>query len=279
MRPIDRDRTPPGFGLRDFTDLLQGFGPYCSFCERPLPDEVWLWNKRAGSVFSSSSHPLIWPGWVWGDLLLLDRNCALSHKQRRHRYRQRLVGRLLTPDDEELSFRHGEKSPIEYALKAVSLVIIDEDGAGVSRRNEEFALAIGHTDAAIRTIDHFALNTRYFTAGTDGNQDELRIPEADYLSALDRRVEQRTQVWRMAESIARILSEASGTDQQSALIDEARLTIAAAGFWSTWATVLGRLLSEDFLLSLLAPSGRPNWTSGPGPHNTFPGTRKSWIRG
>lgn len=276
MRPVVKDDLPefPG-GPPLVTFLLQKLGPYCSFCERPLPDECWLWDKGSGFALSSGVLPITQDRVDWSRYLILDANCAYAHQEREGYYRQRLQGQLLMPDEEQLSFLQGEKSPIQYFLQKVTFVVVDDDEKEIIRRDEEFVLAKGHTDEAIRTIEHFGLNTRYYSSTTN----EFRIPDDEYYSAFDRRVRQRTEVWHMAEVVERLIANTKESEFQTRLVDEARLTIAAAGFWSTWATVLGRRLPTSILLSLLNPPDRFDWTFGPGPHNTFPGTRKSWIRG
>ena len=276
MRPVEKDDLPesPG-GPALVTFLLQKLGPYCSFCERPLPDECWLWDKRSGFALSSSLLPITQDRVDWGQFLILDANCAYAHQERESYYRQRLQGQLLMPDEEPLSFLRGEKSPIQYFLQKATLVVVDDDDKEIVRRDEEFVLAKGLTDEAIRTIEHFGLNTRYYSATTN----IFSMPNDEYYSAFDRRVRQRTDVWHMAEVVERLIADTEESDFQTRLVDEARLTIAAAGFWSTWATVLSRRLSTDILLNLLSSPDRLDWTFGPGPHNTFPGTRNGWIRG
>ena len=228
MRPVEKDGLPPDpSGLPLVTFLLQKLGPYCSFCERPLPDECWLWNKNTGFALSSQFLPITQELVDWDQLLILDRNCAYAHQQREAYYRQRLRGQLLMPDEAELSFRRGEKSPIQYSLKRVTLVVVDEYEKEVLRRDDEVVLAIGLTDEAIRTIEHFGLNTRYYSQATN----EFRIPDDEYYSAYDRRVRQRTDVWHMAGVVERLIADTRESEFQTRLrYDEARLTIAAAGF-------------------------------------------------
>ena len=276
MRPVEKRGLPADpFGPPLVAYLLQKLGPYCSFCERPLPDECWLWDKSSGFQLSSALIPITQTAVNWSDLFILDRNCALAHEQRRAYYRQALGGLLLMPDDDEPSFRVRGPSPITYSLKKFQSIVIDEEGKEITRTDVDAVLATGFTDEAIRTIEHFGLNTRYYDQATG----VFRIPEDEYDSAYDRRVSQRTEAWRMAERLAGIIANTEESEFQNRLIDEARLTIAAAGFWSTWATVLSEQISSTgTLLRLLRAPDELEWTAGPGPHNTFPGTRTDWIQ-
>jgi hypothetical protein len=278
MRPIEKVGLPTAAAGRSIVGLLlQRLGPYCSICERPLPDECWLWDKTTGAVLSSK-FPLGADSVTdWDRFLVLDKNCAQSHEQRLSTYLSRLAGRLLLPDGNELSFRRGAGSPIEYQWTEVLFVVIDEDGQPIDKRDQRMVLAVGRTDEAIRTIEHFALNTRYFIAGSDNRSHEFRIPREELESVVDGRVAQRNHVWRMAQQMLETLPANIDNAPLPALIDDARRTIAGAGFWSTWASVLGERFSEETLLSLFSPRNRPDWTSGPGPHNTYPGTRQDWV--
>lgn len=51
--------------------LMNAFGHFCAFCERPLLDESWVWDARTGRCVDDA------PGAAtdWAHLYLLDRNC------------------------------------------------------------------------------------------------------------------------------------------------------------------------------------------------------------
>lgn len=79
--------------------LMNAFGHFCAFCERPLLDESWVWDARTGHCVDDA------PGSAadWTHLYLLDRNC----------YEAQLAAppvdpaALLLPDQPGLSTRPG----------------------------------------------------------------------------------------------------------------------------------------------------------------------------
>ena len=173
----------------------------------------------------------------------------------------------------------GDRSPLTYELEESTVTITAADGQTRRSSRAEVVIVKGHTPEAHATIDFFQLNSRYYLP----EERAFRIPEVEYLSHADRRVAQRTRAWIMAERISDAIaavqnSRDSETDVLNIFLEQARLAIAAAGFWSTWATVLGRRLdnNRELLTRLLLPRNR-DWTIGPGPHNTFPGTRSDWL--
>jgi hypothetical protein len=286
MRPVSKPRLPDFvFGLSAEVLLFHALGEYCSLCERPLPAESWCWHKRLGTegdvarVEGANSETIV-PSEPrrmdrsdWHNVLMLDWNCYLAQRDRK----ADVPLSLLLPDESSVCFRVDRDSPLTYRLEAVTLIITGPEGQVLDKRERESVIVEGHTEAARETINYFALNTRYF----DAARREFRIPEADALSLADRRVNQRTRVWHMATRLAETLAEFRSREgpEIDLLIENARLAIAAAGFWSTWATVFWRKLNPDrpLLRRLLLPRDQ-DWTVGPGPHNLFPGTREDWLQ-
>jgi hypothetical protein len=284
MRPVSKPHLPDAaFGLSADALLFHALGEYCSFCERPLSAENWVWHKRLGTDSRVAEAEAItgerlipWgPRPIepsdWPNVLLLDWNCYLAQRDRRGGK----APDLLMPDEERPCFRLDGDSPITYELRRVTVVVIDDEGRVLNQDPDELVIAIGHDADADAMIEHFQLNSRYFSAADH----EFRLPEFDALSLADRRVQQRTAVWRRATRLARSLNDRRDDRSILFLIENARLAIAAAGFWATWATVLWKELhgDRDLLRRLLLPLDL-DWTVGPGPHNLFPGTRQDWLQ-
>ena len=171
------------------------------------------------------------------------------------------------PDEEPVCFRLDGDSPITYDLRDVMVVVTDGGDRVIEESIVPLVIADGHDEAASATIAHFQLNSRYF----DPDRMEYRISQSDTLSAADRRVQQRTEVWKMATRLADIISMAGSREEGSSTvpIENARLTIAAAGFWSTWATVLWKRTGGDRTL-LGHCSSRRAWTGRWAPGPTIP---------
>ena len=286
MRPVLKAHLPDwAFGLPADVLLMHAVGEYCSFCERPLTAETWVWHKRAGTdpvvalweMFLGETLIRREAGRIdrsqWRNVLLLDVNCYVAQRDR-----ERVSPKgFLMPDEEPVCFRLDGDSPVTYDLRDVRVVVTDAGDNVLEESVVPLVIANGHDEAANATIAHFQLNSRYFNP----DRAEYRIPRSDSLSAVDRRVQQRTEVWKMATRLADIISMAGSREVGSinVPIENARLTIAAAGFWSTWATVLWKRTGGDrtLLRRLLLPPGL-DWTVGPGPHNPFPGTRRDWLQ-
>lgn len=298
MRPVLKPRLPDfAFGLSADVLLLQALGEYCSICERPLPAENWIWHKRwLYSYFISHVEDYYeirlpsGPSWaisgsMWHDVLIVDHNCFraqddVSHKARDNfSHKHKMEVDLLYPDEDRVCFTLGPDSPITYELEEVTRVLTSDDGGTRQSIPIKAVIAKGNTPAAKATIDFFQLNSRYYNSA----QREFRIPEGDYLAHADRRVEQRTRVWSMAERVSGAIitlrdRKDGETNFLNIFLEQARLAIAAAGFWSTWATVFGKRLNYDReLLGRLFLPRPEEWTAGSGPHNTFPGTRNDWL--
>jgi hypothetical protein len=294
MRPVRKPELPDhAFGLAADVLLMQCLGEYCSLCERPLPAEAWVWDKATATASSTgiveteiAELPFVQPmvpvqRSSWRHMLLLDHNCYLAQAGRA---REAKPGDLLYPDDLPACFQLSRSSPITYSLEDATIIVLDERGGVANQWPDKRVIAQGATEAAQATIEFFELNTRYYAAGSGGSRSEFRIPLADFQSLADRRVDQRTRVWHQAMDLAQLVRTARAQDREqetsalNMLISQARLWIAAAGFWATWATVLGKALDydSDLLSRLLSPTGR-DWSAGPGAHNLLPGTRDDWL--
>lgn len=246
MRPIERPwhDVDERYYRRVGPRLLTALGDYCSFCERPLPGELWVLDPRTGEVGEWDDPGSYW----WPAPLLACHNCRDAHLTSG----TDALRLLLFPDDDRLSFRVGDGSPLTYALEPVRMVMVEEDGTEAVSVVERVIVS-GSTDAARATIRHFGLNTDYH----DPASGSFRIPVADALRGADRRVDQRTDAWRTVTSIALTAGSAS-RELRDALLDQLRMIVSGLGFWSTCATALRAAMGPDAPLArVLLGEGSP----------------------
>lgn len=257
---------------------LQVFGPFCAVSERCLPAAHTLWNAREHRAVNVD-QPV---NEEWRDCLLLDQTTfgIIEHKPRPEG--------LLLPH-EQITFSLHD-SPFRYDLELVKVALLDEDGAVMADPEEQdLVIVSATTERAQRTIDFFALNG----AGYDPEKNRLSIKRLDYLSMVDHRIFERTEAWQRALHVAAGIEEANDIRTRQFLAEQARLVVAASGFWSVWATVFWRAFADlDLVASMLVQQPREleklrvafaesNRTFVPeilghGPDNCFPGTHPDW---
>ena len=264
--------------------LMAAFGPFCMLSERPLPSGSYVW--RTGTAREMGDAPAMADD--WNDLYLLDEATFAAVSE------QDAPKDILLPDRAS-TFRL-QDSPFVYGLEEVRIVFLDEEGEPMGEPTmERLAVVRGTTPEAERTIEAFALNTRWF----DADNKELRMPHVAYLSMDDHRLHERTIAWRRAEQAADLVRQALAQGLEESigmLLDQVRLTANAAGYWSVWATVLWRELEDRDMvlrsvsmpeedvahgLALLAETDKREVIRehlGYGPHNAFPGTRVDWLK-
>jgi hypothetical protein len=290
MRPIEKLAIPK----TEFSSPIDGvlmnhLGTHCSICERPMPDQAWVWNQDTGKTIKGKSNQADWP-----HLLLLCHNCHDSQKTAP----QELRPHLLLPD-KDLTFRLDDKAELVYTLQPVSLVYLDDQGnPETAPNNVELVIVRACSPAAQATIDYFGLNTHYYNQ----NDNSFRIPKKDYLSMVDRRVDLRTEAWHNAQQYADYLKETDTELLINAFLQQARIIIQSGGFWSTWATVMWQSFHDKTLLEkLLLPrveEEKPKKVnrlkatpmaavttsdsdkakaSIPTRNNTMPGTSRKWL--
>ena len=268
MRPVTKVRllAPPQDVQPALGRLISALGAYCSFSERPLHDYAGLWNPSSSDLATDQDR-------ASDDLLLID----VSTQRIAQASRLTPWPELLRPDV-DLTFTLDDRSPITYAPQEVQVTYIDETGAPVGDPVlETFVFATGHTDAAASTIAAYGLNSAWYDAG----RAELRIPLADHLAMVDTRLQEQTAAWTKATASAERLSSIPDPEHARVFVDHVRLTVAATGYWSVWATVFWRRFSNPQMLRRLlvgpagdtGPSDRLRSTgAAPGPQ-VFPGTR------
>ncbi|MFJ4375221.1 hypothetical protein ACIP1T_21785 [Pseudomonas japonica] len=277
MRPLLRPPLPDQVRGRYTAAslLMSAFGHFCAFCERPLPDQHWVWNARTGTCLDRESYDVD----DWPHLYLLDHNC--------HQAQQASSaidpGTLLLPTAENVFDLRGE-SQLHYSLQPLLRTLLDDDARPVTHQLVPSVLIIGRSAPALATIDYFKLNTRYY----DDETQTLRIPWQDHLSLEDRRMEQRTRTWLEAEALAKRVLRSFSYGLQAVVIQQFRQTAGVSGYWSAAATAAARMrdpeLRRRIFVDAAEPAGRDVFIEGfnpgesalfrgSGPHHTFPGTR------
>ncbi|MBA2116091.1 hypothetical protein HOV93_32800 [Planctomycetes bacterium FF15] len=202
----------------------------------------------------------------WDDLLLLSENSYLAQLGKRQQEMQ-------FPDDiQKLSYTLDHRSPLHYQLQRVTVIVVDEQGTQLSSDDPLLVIVSGRTDAANTTIDYFSLNTQFY----DASNTTFTIPLQAVRTGFDRRVSQRTHVWKIAVEFAeqwiKSQDDRKNQDDQQILLQQVRRLAAATGYWSTWAAAMMENQVPTTIISdiLLSPSSL--WELGPGPHNPYPGT-------
>lgn len=264
MRPL---RTPvpiveaPGLAAT----LAASRGSYCAICETPLISERFVWDAMSGTTVSPSSGdaPAI------DDALLICRSCDESQAGVSVEH-----GELALPH-EMLTFVLEAGSPFSYELIPVD-VTLDDDGV-TSREELELVVVRPGTQEARRTIGVFGLNG----GGWNEVRNTLYVPRHDWLGLIDQRAILRTEVWLEAERLLPLLLDGEFTVYD---LVRYRRVIAAAGFPSVWATVLGAVADAEILRLLLhdvdeeslaeyLPAATVSTTSS----TSFPGTNWEWL--
>jgi hypothetical protein len=270
MRPIVKPGLPdPAFAIPPSALLLQTFGEYCSVSEQPLPENHHVWHKALGVEHLGPVSPTDWP-----HLLLLSENSFLAQLGKA------VPPNLLYPDDPPLTFSFVEQSPFKYSLEWVDTTYLDENGeqVGEGTKSQEVIVSGPNSDEAEATIAFFALNSQFFDARTF----KFTIPLHAYRIGFDRRVKQRTKVWKMAVEFAHGSSDRFPIPLEHAprqAFDQARGLAAATGYWSTWASaLLHERVDRRAIAALLLPPRPPlPWEAGPGFHNPYPNTNPAVI--
>ncbi|CAM3847002.1 hypothetical protein ABE525_07850 [Pseudomonas wadenswilerensis] len=273
MRPLDRPTLPAQLLQVPAARLLvSAFGNFCAFCERPLLDNLWVWNARTGHSLEGDSCGAE----DWEHLYLLDHNC---HAAQQHADPADLP-LLLLPTDPEARYRAGETPALQYSLKKLQQVLIDEH-QHIIRNDQVHCVVVGATHPrAQATIRYFALNTTYL------DEDRLVIPWEDHQSLLDRRMHQRTDAWHKATKVADLLREHITPGVADAMSEQLRQIIGSTGFWaSCWASVAQVIWDQQRLQQIFAanqpatpppiaclPAKHAVHFLGNGPHQPFPGT-------
>jgi hypothetical protein len=220
--------------------LVESLGNYCSYCEMPLSD----YHKEHLRYFAH------WPEHLlvsqWDDLLLICNDCR-SHI-RTPVLNELSAASLLWPDEDITFSLHN--SPLQYELRNVNYVVIDEEGDKVSEENRQLVFVVANPQAssslyqkAFNTISHFQLNMKleFYDEATN----ELRVPISHHMERLDNRMFKRTAAWFDADATVTKLKELEGliggksesVALREAFINQIAMTAWYSGNWSVWMTV------------------------------------------
>ncbi|MDT7815666.1 MAG: hypothetical protein QOJ42_5582, partial [Acidobacteriaceae bacterium] len=146
--------------------------------------------------------------------------------------------------------------------------LLDDDGNALESWDDRAVTVVGLNEEAQATVDYFALNTPWY----DRNLGAVIIPKAFFQAGEVRLLWQRTAVYFAAQRLVEAIFSA---DDRATVIAQGRRLMAAAGFWSTWATDFAQTLppaDRGLLEQLLLPPQPDHWELGPGGHRPFPGT-------
>ncbi len=267
MRPIMKVKPPESAFAHPVPGLLMNAtGEYCSFCERKLHAEVWMFHKKECRVIDDM--PL--ESSYWKHILLIGHNCRLALMRNSENTG---FGKILYPDQHP-TFGLGDDAHFIYELKQVSRFFLAPDGKPEGEPEEvDMALVRGTTAEAKATIDCLELNSAYY----DAEKNVMRIPRSHHNAVEDGRVDERTAVWREAVKLANNLGKVKNGPHFDIMVESSRLVAAGMGYWSVWATVLWKELGDRTVLERILLPPAANLPGGPSPENTHPGTDRGWL--
>jgi hypothetical protein len=249
MKPIIRPERPeiePSYTTFVVT-LFNTVGPYCSFCEKKLNYQAYLFHKLRGNLERDAHLTLD----DWDNLLLICGECREGAKdynpQQRHLY--------LWPDLEmalSYPFRYVKRDNVTYR-------VVDAEGNLFKEEQRTFVFVETNNDvapnilqAANNTIDLFKLNSKYYNNNPDNPQ--IIIPYQDFIEVGELRLEQRYEAYQAATKAAGRLQRAAATlvvtggrefvDNSLTLTNE---IIASMGYVSTWETAILANLDRETL--------------------------------
>lgn len=261
MRPLQlSDRSIPASALYEADRILEVVGPYCGLCERPLHDNIALWDTDRDVLVPHVDEQR------WTALLPLCVDCTdWQQRSARDLQADALDSNTLALPHHALTFTLRDNSPYQYNLVTAIRTIVGDDNGPTEQSEVAVAIVSGSTDAARRTIDRFKLNTPYY----DENTRTITIPRQHYLSATDRRLDLRTAVWKRAESMIDPLLKLSQQPKLASVTSHVRLIAEHTGFWSVWVTLLWRATNDRALIAQIfdPPPRQVAVTNEAGPSN------------
>ena len=272
MRPLLHPRLSQFVAQQASTGaaLLHAFGPFCAISERPLPDQILVWNvphrQNLDETLPSEAH--------------FSESLALSPE---------FEDVTEAADEASLLLPHQMlKDPsrfneLIYALQEVSVEFFDQDaqdlGTPSVTETQELVIVTGTTKPAENLVTQFSLNSR----GYDAETNTLKMSQANRARMSHNLVFQRTLAWHRIEEIAQLLKPIDDPDHM--LVAQARMLANAIGFWSCWVTVLrNNDISARITRAILGGSetAKPRLKAaaedtldGPSSDNSFPGTDPS----
>lgn len=258
--------------------LMMSMGECCVMCERPLPTDSRVWDRKKRQLIEGKVTAERWPS-----MLLLCHNCGQeAEKSIAHKVDDQ---DLIYPD-QELTFSLKKESLFYYTLEKVEQVNLDENNQPIGKSvSKEVVLVQGNSEAAGRTIAFFKLNSHYY----DQEKKSLLIPVNEESHHLDQRLDLRTRAWKQAEAFLQLFQQTDQQDIRNALITNLRNSISHSGFWSIWATVFWPVFEDKKMMETLFSQTQVSQAkreqgrkADTGPqvrdvHLLFPGTHQGWL--
>lgn len=249
MKPITRPERPeiePSYTTFVVTLFnTNTVGPYCSFCEKKLNYQAYLFHKLRGNLERNATLTLD----DWDNLLLICGECRESAKD----YNPQQKDTYLWPDSEmalSYPFRYVKRDNVTYR-------VLDAEGNLFQEEQRTFVFVETNNDiesnivqAANNTINLFKLNSKYYNNNPDNPQ--IIIPYQDFIEVSELRLEQRYEAYQAATKAAGRLQRAAATlvvtggrefvDNSLILTNE---ITESMGYVSTWkAAILANLDRE-----------------------------------
>jgi hypothetical protein len=168
----------------------------------------------------------------------------------------------------------GKQTPFVYEYRVVEIVVIDDSGNVLETGHDHLVIVSGTTSEAQATVDYFALNTPWYSA----RDRSIVIPDSEYRAGNARLPWQRARVYSEAHRLVDAFEKAEDGETLHIIVQQGRRLMAAAGFWSTWATVIReRDVPMDVTRDLFQPPPPDDWRLGGGGHRPFPGTNPAIL--
>lgn len=235
MRALKRPDRPANVSFGEYVAaLVNEWGAFCSFCEKPLNFWLDLFRRDGNVVVQGSERADDWP-----DLFLACGDCIAATTGR-------AVGGVLWPDAEGIL-----EKPFIYTLRTeVPFEVMTEtpDAPGRTDLSGNVDLVLVQVrsgldsrlaSAAQATLDWFQLNGHHFNG--DFTAPAVRVPYADYVAGMDQRPEQRRDVFvRAAEWARRAVTAYDSRSVEGALgvLERINHVVEASGYHSTWEAAI-----------------------------------------
>lgn len=259
MKPITRPERPeiePSYTTFVVTLFnTNTVGPYCSFCEKKLNYQAYLFHKLRGNLERDAHLTLD----DWDNLLLICGECREGAKD----YNPQQLNLYLWPDSEmakSYPFRYVKRDKVTYK-------VLDAEGNLFKEEQRTFILVETNNDiepdilqAANNTINLFKLNSKYYN--NNPRDPQIIIPYQDFIEVSELRLEQRYEAYQAATKAAGRLQRAAATlvvrggrefvDNSLILTNE---IIESMGYVSTWETAIRDNLDRETLRKIFPKIG------------------------
>jgi len=229
--------------------LGNAVGRYCSFCERALTFQLWLFHKLRGPLAVSAQIG----NNDWPNLLLICSECAASATTFTATTTYFWPDSLDAIQNPPYLYQRIDNVPVSWA---------DDDGNATNLGTASFFLVSISTDvpsnvqaAAQATYRLFRLNGRFFNENFSSPGYTLTYDE--YIHPSDTRLEDRWDAYIRALDAAQAIMRAFGTRRAGdayarSMLAMINMGILGYGFVSTWESMIFKTLSD------IGPNMMPN---------------------